>query len=364
MNRISILIAILFLAACQSSEDGQHTDAESEVVNTLQVDDLLKSNPNIKIGPLETRTIEREIKCTGRIEIPPSEFISVHAKTVGFIEDINYLPGDFVKKGARLFSISNPELIEKQRLFSEAKAELDQVNREYERQRQLNEVQATSLKRFEETGSQRQLLRARYEGLKSELMLIGVNVESLIEKQAYQSQVGIYAIASGYVHEVMVNKGQMIRPEDVLMEMANDDHVHLELQVLSKDASRITVDQKVTFQIPQDRTVYSANVIKVNHMLDERTSTLKVHCHISEDHIQNIKVGMMVQAQIASSPSEVVGLPLSAVIKEGEIYYGYVIQDGQLIKQVLEDVTLHNDFVSFNLDQGTEMVIEGAYYIQ
>lgn len=364
MNRIHLLIAILLITACQNTEEGSTTEAESEMVSSLNVQDLLASNSKVNIGPLEKRTIQSPVNCSGRIEIPPNEFISVHAKTDGFIEAIDYLPGDFVKKGSRLFSVSNPELIEKQRLFSETKAELDQVDREYERQRTLNEAQASSLKQFEEVGSRRQLLHARYEGLKSELQLIGVNVNSLIDSQNYQSRIGIYARESGYVHEVMVNKGQMVHPEDVLMEMADDDHIHLELQVLSKDASMIAIDQKVNFRIPQDPMVYHAKVVKVNHMLDARTGSLKVHCHISEEHSTHIKVGMNVQAQIETAPTELVGLPLYAVVKEGENYYGYVVQNGMLEKRALENVRVQGDFISFDTDPNAEWVIKGAYYIK
>jgi cobalt-zinc-cadmium efflux system membrane fusion protein len=362
MNTNLHFILALFLVACGPSDTG--TSEEESTPGSMSVEQVLSSSSAIKIGPLESRMVQNPIQCIGRIEIPPSEFISIHSRVKGQVAEINYLPGDRVRKGSSLFRINDPAIIVAQRHFAETKVELDQLEKEYQRQLTLFNAEASSEKAFEEVQSNRDLLQTRYEGMRSELQLIGIDVEGLINQQRYQSYISIRAPENGYIHDILVNKGQMINPEDVLLEMANDDHIHAELMVQAKDASLIAIDQKVHFRVSQDPTVYSAKIVKVNRMLDDRSGTLRVHCHIDEEHLEKIRAGMTIHAEIETAVTERTGLPAEAVVKEGDSYFGYMVKNDSLVKMELSDVLVIDDFVSFSSPPGASMVTAGAYYIE
>ncbi|MEZ4885865.1 MAG: efflux RND transporter periplasmic adaptor subunit [Chitinophagales bacterium] len=372
MNKIYfILIITLFFQACQHSDEPQETTAiaentaESEEENApLLVKDVLAANSSVKIGGLQIKVIQQDVSCTGRIEVPPTELMSVHSKSEGFIEHLQYLPGDYVKKGALLFTIVNPNLIEKQRILLETKAELILAQKDFERKRLLQSENATPQKTFDETLSRKDFLTAKYKGLRSELELLGIGVDALEQNQAFQSKISIYANQSGYVHEVFVNKGQMIQPQDRLMEISNNDHIHLELQVLSKDVPLLKKGQKVLFSLPDSPKQFEAEIVKLNPMIDEETGTLKVHCHIEKGQGEIAKAGMFVNAEIEVAPHEVVGLPLEAVVKEGNDYYAYLIEGDLFKKRLLEEVQVNSDFVTFKELNSQEMVVAGAYYLE
>ena len=152
-------------------------------------------------------TIKQKVICTGRIEIPPTELISVHSRSEGFITGMSYLPGDYVKKGALLFTITNTHLVEKQRILLETKAELAMAIKDYERKRRLQSEKVTTEKAMDEATARKELLTATYEGLKNELELLGIDVDVLETKKRFQSTLYIHASDAGYVHEVLVNKG-------------------------------------------------------------------------------------------------------------------------------------------------------------
>ncbi len=372
MNKIYfILIITLFFQACQHSSEPQkttamvETTAESEEENApLLVKDVLAANSAVKIGGLQTKIVQQDVSCTGRIEVPPTELMSVHSKSEGFIEHLQYLPGDYVKKGALLFTIVNPNLIEKQRILLETKAELILSQKDYERKRLLQSENATSQKTFDETLSRKDFLTAKYKGLRSELELFGIAVEDLEQSQTFQSKISIYANQSGYVHEVFVNKGQMIQPQDRLMEISNNDHIHLELQVLSKDVPLLEKGQKVLFSLPDSPKQFKAEIVKLNPMMDEEKGTLKVHCHIKKGQGEVAKAGMFVNAKIEVAAHEVSGLPLEGVLKEGENYYAYLIEGDFFKKQLLENVKVSSDFVTFKELTAEKMVVSGAYYLE
>ncbi|NNC86051.1 MAG: efflux RND transporter periplasmic adaptor subunit [Bacteroidia bacterium] len=366
MKNIILVFTILLAASCTSNTESTSIEGieNAELQSTLLVKNVLASNTSVKIDSVQIKIVEQKIKCTGRVHIPPTEMISIHSKASGFIEGIKYLPGDYVKKGALLFTLVNPELIEKQRHFLESKAEYNRAEKEFLRKKSLFAEEATSKKAFEESSANYELLRAKFLGLKSELKLIGVNVKSLEEKQEYQSRLGIYAADAGYVHSILTNKGSMVEPHDKLMEIANDDHIHVELQVLAKDVAQLSKNQKVSFTLPNNNNTYDASIEKLNPMVDNETGTLNVHCHIAKDHAKYVKAGMFVNAEIAVDAKKVRGLPSEALIKEGEMYYAYVVKEEQLIKYPLNNPMEYDGFVSFDEIPFDQMLVAGAYYVE
>ncbi len=328
------------------------------------VSDILNANPQIKIGTLETKTIPHKINCTGVIAIPPTELLSVHSKSAGFIEMMKYIPGDYVKKGAILFGIANPELLEKQRLFMEAKAELALALKDYERKRTLKAEDATTEKAFDEALGRKELMEAKYKGFKNELKLIGIDVNALENEQKFQSKIYVHASKSGYVSEVYVNQGQMIQPSDKLMDIANNGHIHLELQILSKDVPLVATGQKVNFTLPNNPRIFSAEIVKINPVLNEETGTLNAHCHIQIDDCKQTIPGMFVNAEIEVEAQKVKGLPLDAVVKEGEEYFVYIVEGNSFTKQLLENPHVLNNFITFEDIGFQKLVVAGAYYVQ
>lgn len=324
----------------------------------------LKQHDRILLGPIQERSWNPVISCTGRIELPPTALNSVHAKAGGQVVFLKYLPGDYVKKGALVVTIENPGLIEKQRSLLETKANLEFAEKDYERKKALKAGQATAEKTFDESENRYALLRATYLGLKEELSLLGVDLTKLETEARFQPRISVYAPEAGYVHEVFVNKGQMVSPETALMEIADIRDLHLELQVLSKDIAEIQVGQAVQFTLAGHTKSYAAEVMKINPMVDPERSTLQVHCHIDEAASGPFVAGLYADAHIQLAAKKVQGLPLDAVVKEGEHYFGYRLHDEGVKKQALTNAQLHQDFVSFDGDKSGQWVIAGGYYLE
>ncbi len=352
--------AVLISCSTEVIEDSVATEGS----RPASVQEIVARNPEVKVGPAVLKTITEPVHCSGRIEVPPNDLISIHSLNEGFVEDIRYIQGDEVKKGERLFTMTNPAIIEKQRMLSEAHSEWKRMEKEMERQSALKEANATSLKELERITSERDILDARVKGLSAELGLIGLDVAALLEKGQYQTRFYLTAAANGYVHDIMVNRGQFVTQQVELLQMADDDHIHVELKVPAREASLIQEGQEVEFHVAQDRMSYKAEVVKVNHMLDESTGMLNVHCHIEKDQKVKVKVGMGVQATIMTSPREVMGLPIDAAIKEGESYFAFKVEGEDLLKFKLDVIKVYADFLECDgLTEGN-LVISGAYYLE
>lgn len=306
----------------------------------------------------------RTISSTGQITIPPTAINSVHSKINGQVSFLKFLEGDYVRKGTLLTRIEDPQLIEKQRMLLETKAQLRQASKDFERKKILKENQATPEKTFDESQSRYELLQATYSGLKNELEAIGIDLSSLENDNNFQTTIPIYANHSGYIHEVLVNKGQMITKETCLMEIINNHEVLLELQVLSQDIAAIKKGMVVEFSTPNQANTFSATVIKINPMIDPDKSTLKVWCSIDHSDNNSLVGGSFVNAKIKTNPIKTFGLPVKAIIKEGEEYFAYQVVENEVKKIILNNAVTSGDFVTFDGPKNGQWIIEGSYYIE
>ncbi len=358
---------IVLLAGCQETgENNVSSEGEAEAsdrADQMQVSEVLATLPEVKIGPLESRTVQQKVTCTGRIDIPPIDVFSVHSKTSGYVDMRQYISGDYIRKGTLLLTVTNPELVERQRILLETKAALELAEKDYQRKRLLKEENATTQRAYDESLAEKAQLEARYRGLRSELELLGIDLEKLERDFVFQPTHYVYARTSGHIHEIYITNGQHVDPETKLMDISDNDHIHLELNVLSKDVHLLEIGQKVMFMLPNNNHEYHAEIIKLNPMIDQESGTLNVHCHIEKEHEQHVKAGMFVNAEINVASVEVQGIPLEGTIKEGENYFGFFVIDGTLVKTLLDIPMVMDGFVTFeNIPRG-DVVLSGAYYL-
>ena len=361
-NIISILIILVVLISCQTKnkDNTQALEQENKPSTSITNSDVDK----VKFGPLQSRSYQQKVQCTGMIEIPATDITAIHSKIEGSIEFMKYLPGDFISKGSLLFKIANPELLIQQRELLETAEKLSFSNKEYERKAELFNAGAINEKEYLAVESNRKLLTASYNGLKKELEILGINTKALLEKMEFQASIPIYARNSGFVQGVNVVKGQYISSSEPLLIMANNDHIQLELQVLSKDVPLISKGQMVEFTLPKNKKILHAEIVKVNPLINTDNGTLQVYCRIKNDDCSFIIPGMFVNATITVSDLEVQGLPLNAIIKEGQQYFAYKKTVDGLEKIPLSHAEIKNDFVVFKADVQDTFVIAGAYYVE
>lgn len=357
------LLVLLFLTSC-GSEPSATATSENEETNTSYTNAL--DNPAVTTGPLETRTISHEIACSGRIEVPPTDLIAVHSPIAGQVSDLRYLTGDYVKKGALLMQVFNPDLIGKQRQLLETKASLEIAQKELDRQQLLAGGEATTASKLDAATGQLALLKATYQGLKSELKSIGIAVQRLEDAGEFQSTINLYARGNGFVHEVNTNQGQMVSPTDQLMELAGTEHLHLELAVPAREISWIKKGQQAAFELPFSAVSGTARIEKINPMVDESSGMLQVHCHFLAGHQpEELLPGLLINARITAGNQALTGLPRSAIVKEGTTYFAFrVTANDGFEKIALEAPIVSDDFVAFTTEPGSTWVTGGAYYLE
>ncbi len=319
MKHIIYHIALLtiILSGCKNNKE------EAQIVeqgvnleeNAITISQEQFERNGMKLESLSNQNFPDIITASGIVDVPPQgrEIISTFAG--GYIKNSELLIGDAVKKGQALVTIENPDFVEMQQEYLEAAEQLSYLKNEYERQKTLFEEQITSQKKYLKAQSLYKTNLAVYNGLRKKLRMLNINTKA-VEQGILTTTITLYASISGSITKINVSKGTYVSPSDVILEIVNKDHIHLELTVFEKDVMKLKKGQTITFKIPEASTsTYKAQVHLVGTSIDSKTRTVKVHGHLHDDENNNFAVGMFVDAIIEISSKELLAIPEDALVE-------------------------------------------------
>ncbi|MEM5563642.1 efflux RND transporter periplasmic adaptor subunit [Psychroserpens sp. AS72] len=351
MKHIYIIVFAMVLMACGNSEKQEEVILETEdhhdeiTLTTAQFE-----GEKMAFGGLEEVDFYETVKVNGMIDVPPHNKSNVTTFIGGYITKTPLLIGDKVKKGQLLVTLENTEFVELQQQYLEVSEQINYLKSEFNRQKTLFDEKITSEKNYLKAESNYKSNLAHYNGLRRKLQMININPKS-VEEGRISSTINLYASIDGYVAKVNVSNGTYVAPSDVIIEIVDTDHIHLELSVFEKDIMKIKKDQKILFKIPEaSEEMYEAEVHLVGTTIDEQTRRVKVHGHMNDDE-DNFIVGMFVEADILISNTKGMGLPIEAIIEVEDEAYALVLEEKN-------DNEYHFKKVKLDLGKRTETNIE------
>lgn len=365
------LLATLFTAlSCgdkATSTDQTITADEAETITITQEQFDLN---NFSLGSFEKRSFPELVVTTGMIDVPPEYRAMVSAPMGGYVKTTHLLVGDKVKKGQALVTLENQEFVTLQQNYLEVFNQLDFLKLEYERQKTLHDENITSAKNYLKAKSDYEMARSTYNGLRKRLELLNISVQA-VEAQEISTQATLYAPISGYVTEVNVSKGSYISPASGVLEIVNNEHIHLELNVFEKDILKIKEGQTIRFKIPEaSNEAYSGKVHLVGTSIDEVNRTIEVHGH--PDKEEGFLTGMFVSAEIITGNNEGMALASEGLVDIEGQYSGLQLlkkeNDTYYFKEVPMTLGMRDDGHSeiknaADFDATAQFLIKGAFNV-
>ena len=309
----------LMLPACGDSAGtttAEATDAsDSTQSNQVTVSRAQFESSGMELGAVAPYTFADRVEANGYLDVPPQNMAEVSAYAEGYIHTIDLLIGDPVKKGQFLVSLINPEFLQLQQDFLDTKEQLVYLQAEYERQRTLSEEKIASQKSFLKAQSDYKSAAARYQGMKKKLEMLNIN-PARVEKSDFTSTINLYAPITGKITNIHATLGSFVSPSDIILEIINKDHEHLELQVFEQDILKLQEEQTVEFRIPNTgNETYRAAIHRVGQSIDPEKRTVTVHADLQEENPRFV-TGMYVEAQVLTDTVSAPALPEEAVVKE------------------------------------------------
>jgi len=350
-----------------ATSDMEATDQSSEVpisTELVKLDSAQMALANIRVGTPELRPVSDFVECTGYIEVPPNNRHLVYATTKGFVGKVPQLIGNYVRKGTLLTTLRHPELIHKQRLFAEAASQISTLRKDVERKETLAGADATSQRALEEARAIYARQMATFRGLAAELNMIGVDTSSVLAGE-FQSSIGLYAPVSGYIEQINVNPGKLVDDNQLLYEVLDVEHQHIELNVYAKDLRKLKRDQPMEVYVPGTERPASAYVYRIGQSVDPQEKTAVVHGHFRNE-ADALPPGTYIQARIYLDTAKVWSVPESAVIRSENTASVFIQEDGgfrQKMVSVGRSLDGYLEIRGLDNPANTRLVVEGAYYV-
>ena len=367
-TRYTILLATIILSSCgtnqkpTTSKEDSVTDVAS---NMVQLTKEQASLAQLALAPIEQGKMKGMTHLNGVIDVPPTSIASVSIPMGGYIQDINLIPGTFVKKGQVLATVKDPAYVQLQENYLATKAKLSYLQQDLDRQKALLTQEAVSKKSFQQIQADFNTNAIQLKALSEQLKLINIQPENLTTEKM-SSLVQLVAPIAGYISKVNINRGKYVTPSDILLEIINPNDIHAAITIYEKDIANFKVGMKGTVTLTQDPAKkYPVTVLAVAHNINEDKTAL-LHCHFDKIPA-NVLPGMFLTADMVVETKDAVLIPIASVQRfQGKDYIFiqsaenvFEVKEIQVIQSNATFVTVSN--VDANAWIGKQIVVKNAF---
>ena len=363
----TILLTTIILSSCGTNPKSTTTKEDSVDVasNIVQLTKEQASLAQLELAPIEQGKMKGMTHLNGVIDVPPTGIASVSIPMGGYIQDINLIPGTFVKKGQVLATVKDPAYVQLQENYLATKAKLSYLQQDLDRQKALLTQEAVSKKSFQQIQADYNTNAIQLKALSEQLKLINIQPESLTTEKM-SSLVQLVAPIAGYISKVNINRGKYVTPSDILLEIINPNDIHAAITIYEKDIANFKVGMKGTVTLTQDPAKkYPVSVLAVAHNINEDKTAL-LHCHF-EKIPANVLPGMFLTADMVVETKDAVLIPIVSVQRfQGKDYIFiqsaenvFEVKEIQVIQSNATFVTVSN--TDANAWIGKQIVVKNAF---
>ncbi len=362
-------MAALALFSCGgSTADKTETNTvekpKTENTTTVTLTDAQIKTAGIDTSHAVTRAVATTLKVTGAIDVPPQNMVSISFPMGGYLKSSQLLPGMHVSRGETIALMEDQQFIQLQQDYLTARAKLNYAQKDFERQRDLNQSKANSDKVYQQAQADYESQKIMVSALAEKLRLIGMNPAKITDGNITRSA-AVRSPINGYVSKVNVNIGKYVSPSDVLFEIVDPRDIHLALDVFEKDVTLLHQGQKViayTNSNPDKK--YICKIVLIGKDLTDQRKT-EVHCHF-EQYDKTLLPGTFMNAEIEVTANNALTLPEDAIVNYENKSYAFKVTGKNAYEMITVKPGVTKDGYVELAASGTELlhitfVTKGAY---
>jgi cobalt-zinc-cadmium efflux system membrane fusion protein len=391
---IILLIAVAFASASCQEQTPDHAAHDEETHNQAdthdhdghdhseeaheemaELDARQVESLGLKFGKPEMRNMSAFVRTNGRLQVPPQNKASVTAIIGANIQSVKVIPGEVVKKGQTLATVSHPDLIRIQTEYTQHSNALDYLAAEYARQKRLYQEEVGSGKEFQKVKSDYLTTKGRVKGLESQLKQLHLD-PATIKNGDISETVAITSPIDGSVNAIGVNIGQYVAPETTMFEVIDNHHIHVDLLVYEKDIAKIEKGQQVLFHTESaPETEFPAVIFAVGTTFEQDSKAVSVHAEILGDKPKVLLPGMYVKGRIMLAAENQLAVPDAAVVRDGETHIIFEVEEEMEGREKMYHFTPIEVMVGVTdggwteikplkaIDDSTQIVLNQAYFV-
>lgn len=145
----SALWCALAFTACGEGASEQTTD-EAAGTQSAQADSLSASADSVEVDGVSGATqVANAPSFNGILMVPPQQHATITLSMGGAVHSVAFLPGSYVQKNQVILTLENPDFIALQQTWLDAAAQVEFLEKEYLRQKNLASHEAASQKQMQ-----------------------------------------------------------------------------------------------------------------------------------------------------------------------------------------------------------------------
>ncbi len=368
-----LFLVALMSVGCGDSQEKSSPSAATEAQvgagnpgDTLVLNAKQMANGGLVVGAVGRADVNTELQLMGQLEASPQGRVSVGSLVGGMVKKISVKSGDVVRAGQLLCAIENLQVIDWQEAYLTAEAEGVMLGQEAERQKELYQAKASSLKNYQQAEALMKMNRAKQEALLQRLASVGIGKEQL--KKGIQRWISVKASVGGVVESVLVHEGMTVADNANLMEVLSNAGAQWVLSGYEGQTGLVKVGMSVELS-PAEGGASSAVVGRVAAVSPSIQSdrTWKIYCVPvnKADRKVSLRVGQAIKGKIAVQSNGAFVLPESAVFQRDGKYFCFTQSGGTgsttFLLTPIVVIGQHEQSVVLSNPPSQPVVTQGAY---
>ncbi len=289
-------------------EDGMKDQAVQGLAS-VRLSDEKRGILGLSAVTIRSRPLMRELRTSARIAIDETRLVRVTVKVEGWVERL-YVnqTGQFVKKGAPLFTIYSPELLSAQQEY------LSTVKAAERYAAIADSPMAASMREVQKSARERLRL----------LDITDAQIEKIKASGRIERTIVLHAPASGYVIEKKVLPGQKLEMNQPLMEIADLSRVWGEADIYESDLPYVRLGMPAEISLSYwPGKLFRGRISFIAPVMDAETRTVKARIEIP-NHGMLLKPQMYADARLSIALGKKMAVPEDAVMRTGTRDYVFL----------------------------------------
>lgn len=309
MKRIIIPIAVFMLMSCGHSSESKQAAADTDSSSTnnpteadMPTDSAAADSAALakddKVDAVTSATaLPYHTSYNGMLMISAQHHATVTVTMGGKVHATSLIPGGYIRKGAVVATLENPEFINLQKDFLDSYAQVAYLESEYKRQKRLATQEAASQKRVQETKANYMSMKIKMDAAATQLRNIGISTTYIVN-HGIRAYMPVLAPINGYVSHLSINIGKYVHEGDPICEIFDKNYPMLRLTAHEKDLGDIHAGNRVQFRVNgMGKETFSAIVTSISQEVDETSRAVDVYCRVKQNNTR-FRPGMYVMARV------------------------------------------------------------------
>lgn len=339
------------------AEDGHHHAHGAEPGDEIVFTPQQAQEAGLEVEEVKPTDFHYVIKTGGQVLSAQGDEVTVSATVSGIVSfnKASLNEGAAVKAGEPLISISSRTIGEGDPVLK-ARSAYNIAKQEYDRAESLIGDKLISQKDYNQ-------IKLNYENAK-------VTYEALGRNQSVKGA-GISSSIGGYVKSKLVSEGQYVEVGQPLLTVTQNRRLQLRADVSERYYSDLSKIKSANFKTPYQQELYKLadlNGKLTSYGKSASNQEYYIPVNFEFDNVGQIMSGAYVEVFLLSQPkSDVITVPVTALVEEQGIYSVYLHLDGEHYKkQEVKPGQNDGDRVEIlsGLKAGDHVVGKGAYHVR